>query len=259
MDSQPLDTSADTSSYWSQTRYPFTCLIFLTPLLITYELGVLWLGGTGSADLRNGADCWMRGWLQHAGLNTLFLLPAMVVVALLAWHVCGKYPWKVSFDTLVGMLAESLLFAMCLIALGQLQDLLFREYLSDVALSLPSCAAGCPDRSTAARVVSFVGAGVYEEVMFRLCLLHVCYGVFRILLLPHVGATVLAILSTSLLFSLAHYLGASADEFSVFSFAFRSLAGLFFAVLFTVRGFGITVGCHTAYDLVVGVLLVAQV
>ena len=65
----------------------------------------------------------------------------------------------------------------------------------------------------------------------------------------------MALLATSLLFSAAHYVGPAADTFSLFSFTFRLLAGLFFAVLFVIRGFGVTAGCHAAYDVLVGVLL----
>ena len=35
---------------------------------------------------------------------------------------------------------------------------------------------------------------------------------------------------------------------------FRSVAGVFFSVLFVYRGFGIAAGSHAAYDILVGVL-----
>jgi membrane protease YdiL (CAAX protease family) len=91
--------------------------------------------------------------------------------------------------------------------------------------------------------------------MFRLVLLPACYGLFRISQIPVRWSAVLAILATSLTFSLAHYMGAETEKFLLFSFTFRTIAGLFFAALFVFRGFGITVGCHAAYDLLVGVLL----
>jgi membrane protease YdiL (CAAX protease family) len=103
--------------------------------------------------------------------------------------------------------------------------------------------------------VTYIGAGIYEEVLFRLCLLPLCFGFFRLARLEKNWAAVLAILSTSLAFSLAHYVGATGEPFQLFSFAFRTLAGLVFAALFVLRGFGISVGCHAAYDLLVGVML----
>ncbi len=103
------------------------------------------------------------------------------------------------------------------------------------------------------RVISYLGAGVYEEVLFRLCLVPVSYGLLRAFLIPRRPAILLSVLSTSILFSAAHYLGPAADQLTLFSFVFRALAGVYFALLFVTRGFGITVGSHAAYDLIVGI------
>jgi membrane protease YdiL (CAAX protease family) len=61
-----------------------------------------------------------------------------------------------------------------------------------------------------------------------------------------------AIIATSLLFSAVHYqvftFNANADIFSWSTFIFRFLAGVVFSVLFVVRGFGVAVGTHAMYD-----------
>jgi membrane protease YdiL (CAAX protease family) len=248
--------------YWAHSRGPLSSFLFLIPLLLVYEIGVVVMaGGESAGALRNGADYWMRGWLENVGIPFTFVLPFLVTAGLLIWHICGKYSWRVSTDTFVGMLAESLLFALCLVVLGQLQDLAFQRYLP-ASMSSPNVAAVLRqsemmigDNSTLGRIISFIGAGVYEEVLFRLCLLPVCYAVFRVCFLPKKWAAFLAIFVTSLAFSVAHYIGPMADQFTLFSFSFRLVAGLFFSTLFMLRGFGITVGCHAAYDLLVGVLL----
>lgn len=242
----------DCPDYWSEARQPLTNLLFLAPLLIAYEIGVLWIGA-GDADLlRNGADHWMRGGLSRLGLGYHLLLPGLVVAALIVWHLVGKYPWRLSADTLVGMFAESLLFAFLLIVVGQLQDVVFQRWLA--ATETPQLFMGM---QSAANTISFLGAGIYEEVLFRLCLLPLCYCFFVAARLSSNWAAALAIISTSLAFSIAHYVGPSSDPFTIFGFTFRALAGAFFAVLFWLRGFGITVGCHAAYDVLVGVLLLA--
>ncbi|QDU06112.1 CAAX amino terminal protease self- immunity [Gimesia chilikensis] len=244
----PAETmTLESDSYWFEARQPLVCLVFLAPLLLIYELGVLSMGGSQPELIRNGADYWMRSWLSQLGLTQTFLLPCLIVGTLLVWHLCCKHPWKVSAETLVGMFAESLLFAFCLIVLGQVQDLVFQQLPSPVMMFIK--------QESASRVVSFVGAGVYEEVMFRLLLLPICYLLFRGMMLQARWSAVLAIISTSLIFSLAHYIGATGDQFSVFSFTFRTLAGLFFAGLFFLRGFGITVGAHATYDIIVGVMM----
>jgi hypothetical protein len=242
--------SGAVADYWQQARQPLVCLVFLLPLLAIYEAGVFWLGGANAESFRNGADYWMRHSLLEAGFGQVLLLPALVVAGLLVWQVAGKYPWQVTTDTLAGMLAESLLFAFFLVVVGQMHDMVFQQWGLPTTLSV-----GGP---TAHRIVAFVGAGVYEEFLFRLLLLPACFGLFRVARLPVTTAAVLAILMTSLVFSGAHYVGAAADQFTLFTFSFRMLAGLFFSALFVLRGFGITVGCHAAYDLIVGWLLVGQ-
>lgn len=242
--------SADSISadYWSLSRHPLPSLVFLLPLLLIYEWGVLSLSRSSAVTIRNGADIWMRAWLQSAGFGHALLLPTLVVVILLTWHVCGRYPWRVCGETLMGMLAESLLFAFVLIIAGQLQDLAFRK-LSLSVLSLSSDQAP-------ARIITFIGAGVYEEVLFRLCLLPACYVALRTVRCSPRLAAVAAVFCTGMVFAGAHYIGPHGEAFNGFTFTFRATAGLFFAGLFYLRGFGITVGCHAAYDLLVGVILI---
>ncbi|MAG93592.1 MAG: CPBP family intramembrane metalloprotease [Planctomycetaceae bacterium] len=247
---QKLDSRSE-GAYWAQARHPLACLVFLLPLLAIYEFGILYLGGADPSLLRNGADFWMRDWLGQAGLTDVLLLPALVAGGLLAWHVAGRYPWRISSETMLGMLAESILFALGLVLLGQIQDMAFARIGEPTWLAITS-------EESLARTVSFVGAGVYEEFLFRMCLLPLCYGVFRLLLLRPQWAIGLSIVATSVLFSGAHYIGEGGEPFALFSFTFRAIAGLFFAGLFVLRGFGITVGAHAAYDILVGVLLDAS-
>lgn len=251
--------------YWVLARRPLQCLLFLVPLLVLYELGVMWTGGGEPLAVRNGADAWMRNTLSYIGIRFEHFLPLVIVVALSAWHLAARFPWRVSLDGLVGMLAESLLFGFLLILLGQLQQMTFQHF--GITTGVPSGMSTGEETLTACRhvlsvgsgsaaqAVTFVGAGIYEEFLFRLCLLPAVYGVFRWLGCRPRGSAVIAILSTSLLFAAAH--GARADAWEPFVFGFRVLAGMFFSVLFVVRGFGITVGCHAAYDLLVGLMLVA--
>ena len=184
------------------------------------------------------------------------LLPGIVVTMLLIWHILRKNPWHVRFETQFGMLAESLLLAICLVAVGQCHDLLFQLLTkSDVAAAGPPALLNSVGPMT--RAVSFIGAGVYEEVMFRLLLVPAAFILFRMFEFPAKWAAIMAAICTSFLFALAHHVGPSAEALNLFAFSFRAAAGLFFASIFLLRGFGITVGCHAAYDLLVGVVLTA--
>ncbi len=242
--------------YWALARQPLHCLLFLLPLLATYEIGVGHVADDTSNVTRNGADYWMRTGLNLAGFENPLLLPLVVVGLLAAWHVKGRFRWKPSAATLFGMFAESILFGACLVVLGQLQDLAFRSHLGQLTQQTDE-AILLSQAGTVPRVISFIGAGVYEEVLFRLCLIPISYALLRAIQVPQRMSVLLSVLATSVLFSVAHYVGPAADQFTLFSFVFRTTAGVFFAGLFVLRGFGITVGSHAAYDLLVGVLIPA--
>jgi hypothetical protein len=269
--------------YWSETRRPFTCLLFLAPLLIAYEVGVLWLGNGREELLRNGADTWMRSWLYSAGVHQSFVLPLVVMALLLLWNFYGYMGWKVRTETLAGMLAESLIFAFALVVAGQASELVCRHVgvptasieasgghqppENDVVIAqldvrdetlggLTPAARQSPAKQSVARALTFVGAGIYEEVLFRLLLLPACFTAFRILRAGPRSSAALSVLATSLMFALAHYVGPAGDALVPYTFCFRAVAGMYFAILFMQRGFGITVGAHAAYDLIVGVLWV---
>jgi membrane protease YdiL (CAAX protease family) len=101
-------------------------------------------------------------------------------------------------------------------------------------------------------MTAYLGAGVYEELLFRLLLLPLLAWVLRRLAMSPAAAMVGAVLLSSLLFAIAHHIGPYGEPFAWFKFFFRLLAGIFFAVLFVYRGFGIAAGTHAGYDLLVG-------
>ena len=224
--------------YWVESRRPLASLMFITPLLIAYELGVVWLG------VQNGADAFMRRLLNVLGFSQHLLLPVLMVCILLGWHYLSRQPWRLSRGTISGMAAESILLAICLRAILFVQKSMFAAMAPLVELSI-----GGKFKDA----VGFLGAGIYEELLFRLILLSlVVWGLLRTGIKPWAGM-ILAALMSSLLFAAAHYVGANGDHFQWFSFVFRFLAGLFFAIVFVYRGFGIAAGSHAAYDLLVGV------
>ena len=253
-------TRKSKSDYWQQSRLPWPSLVFLMPMLVAYEVGVLWVGGPNAAEIRSGADIWLRGGLEAIGLGIGWLPPLLVVLGLLVWQWVEQHPWRVSWETLAGMFAESVIFAFILLLVGQLQSRVFSWSIthSDAAVDAARLTAALTpaDVATLARALGYVGAGIYEEVLFRLALLPPTTALLRQPALLRRWATPLAVLVTSLLFAAAHHAGPSGESFDLFRFCFRTLAGGIFAALFVQRGFGITVASHALYDLLVGVLLV---
>lgn len=252
--------------YWQETLRPFVNLTFLLPFLVAYELGVWWMIG-GESTLRGGADGWLHHGFLAMGINLRGLLPLIVIAVLVAWHSRTEDPIQVRWETLGGMCAESFLFAFLLILMGQGLDQGLRSCLLKLDFST--------NREILARTIGFLGAGIYEEFIFRLCLLPLGYLAMRAIWVPSMAAAIFSALGTSLIFSLAHYVdGVPGNDVSMWistaiariqedatlcrTFIFRTIAGLFFAILCWTRGFGIAVGCHALYDICVGLIMLSE-
>jgi membrane protease YdiL (CAAX protease family) len=220
--------------YWLESRRPLTSLVFIAPLLIIYEVGVLWLGVTP-----NGADDLMRRLLELFGFSRHLLLPGLIVAILLGWQYLSRQPWRFSAGTLPGMAAEAIALGLCVRMIAFAQN-------SVVAL-------GIGEKIQSA--VGYLGAGIYEELLFRLILLSLLIWLFR-----RGGASprvsmIVAVALSSLIFSAAHHVGPYGEWPIHWShFIFRALAGVFFSVVYVYRGFGIAAGSHAAYDILAGML-----
>ena len=108
-ESEPRDERG--RSYWSTTRRPLPCLVFVAPILLAYELGVLWLGGDSADALRTGADAWMRHGLVALSLTDQWFLPLSLVLVLVGWQAVDRRDWRFPPATLLGMAIESVVLA----------------------------------------------------------------------------------------------------------------------------------------------------
>lgn len=238
------------ASYWALTRRPFPSLLLVAPLVMSYESGVLWLEHDAPGALRTGADTWMRHALSSLGLSDHWLLPLLLFIILLTWQVVGFYNWRFSPGILAGMVIESMVWAVVLLGISRLIDVGF-TYIDQAGTPLLAIAPG-QDEPSVSSLIGYVGAGVYEETLFRLILVPLLFGALRLLQMPQVLANALAVTGSALLFALAHHAGTPGEPFTWFAFIFRWMAGVFFAWIFILRGFGIAVGTHTMYDILVG-------
>jgi hypothetical protein len=99
------------------------------------------------------------------------------------------------------------------------------------------------------RLMISLGAGIYEELLFRVLLVGLLAWAGRGLLgwSPR-AAGIMATVVGALVFSAFHYVGPYADAPELPSFTFRALAGLTFSAMYLLRGFGITAWTHALYD-----------
>lgn len=236
-------------AYLEGTRSASAALLFVLPLLVLYEGALAALGGDPA--LRTGADAWVAGaiagrWPVPEASPSLAL-----AVVLLGWTLVerrGPVPPR----WLAGMAVESLALGAGLLGVFVLCDRGLDRFERHLLLAGGAVVTGLDPE----RAVGLIGAGIFEEALFRLLMLPAAFGILRGLRVPAAMATTLAVTGTALGFSMAHHVGGAPGEYDWFVFVFRWLAGVWFAWAFILRGFGVAVGTHVAYDLLVGALLV---
>ena len=241
------------STYWPASRAPRYSVLFALPLLIIYQvLAVVVPPGPGGVDVRNGADILLQSvfvWLAGAWGPRVFMLCLIGVGAWLIAKDIRAHPGKLSPAVLGGMLVESLLLS-----------LVFGIVVSGLTVAVlgappPPMALGDGGGLLQAHlgrdtmVMLSIGAGLYEELLFRVVLVGlIAWTAHRVFgwrpLVAGSAATVLG----ALIFSAFHYIGPFGDRLDVYSFVFRTIAGLFFSTLYLTRGFGITAWTHALYD-----------
>lgn len=255
MSSDSPNIAAPPLDYWHESRRPLSSLVFVAPLLMIYEAGVLLPGGDAA---RNGVDAWLRALLDAVGFGQYFLLPVLTVCILLGWHHTTRQPWRISWGVLGRMVVECLLLAICLRVLLGLQDALFQATVVPVNHAVTMFVGQGAEGATLPRrlgdLILFLGAGIYEELLFRLILLSAAIWGLRRLGVGPWASVVWAVALTSFIFAAAHYVPPYGEPLEARSFAFRFIAGIFFCILFVYRGFGIAAGTHAGFDILAGLV-----
>ncbi len=259
------DPSSPYVAYLEQSQRPVVCLIYVLPFLMLYHIGI-WFMHLNKNSIANGADVMLAKFLNviyygalwfynqvfpnHSTEDSaalwflkmfgpLFSMFLLVFVLLLKQHL-GNYPWRVKGKTLLLMLAESTVFAIPPFGLAWLVNHIF--YLRADMSSVGSWFSG---------IVLSMGAGIYEEFLFRMILMGFLFwlfgNVFRFKGLP---LFMFSVLGQAFLFSAFHYLPWADEEFRLGVFAFRTIAGVYFAYIYQERGFGIAAGSHAIYDII---------
>lgn len=250
------------AGYWERAQWPLQGLYFLMPLLVLYELGTWWLAPEGSERLSPIlAESLLGIGFEKLGVTGVYLPAVIVVVVLSCMHLVRRDPWRPEPKLYAVMWAEALAWSLPLFVFSMV---LVRELsgspdsLQAVADVLPNAAAindGWKDK-----LVFSVGAGIYEELLFRLigiALLHMLF--VDVLALPEKYGGGAAILLTALAFALYHFVKIKPDTWVGYSlegvdwgrFAFFILAGVYLAMIYVIRGFGLVVGTHALYDVMV--------
>lgn len=240
------------ADYFVAAKRPIVSLYFLLPLILCYEIAKIFAG----ADLlASGIDLWIDQGLRFLGAGQLVILPLLTTIVLLFYHQRSGDDWHVRPSTFLKMAGEAIgiglmlfcfsnLFQIAAVAsptAGQLVD----PYYWDIRSS-----------HWWGSVITYVGTGIHEELIFRMILLLPAIALMKDLLgettpNPHQSnGTWIAVIAISLLFAAAHVdvFNPLGDPFNVTSFAFRGIASCILSAVFLYRGFGIVVGTHIAYN-----------
>jgi membrane protease YdiL (CAAX protease family) len=238
-DGQRRQTSSALMRHLSGRVDGLTSAILVFPLFLIYQLGIL--SGRG----QNGVDFVTRSLIEVSRrdlTNYLIVLGSMLAVYAAVVVILRK---RGSFDPRVfgPMLLESCFYAL---VMGSIILFVMQGFFG----VLPGLSTGGGGRSPLDVLVISAGAGFHEELIFRVIVM----GGLAWLLTGITGkkrAWLIALVLSSLLFSLAHHVGPSGEAFRFQAFVYRALAGAFFAAVYQVRGFAVAAWTHALYDVYV--------
>ena len=233
----PAPTASPWRTYAEHAQRPLYSLLFLFPLVATYEFGALLLRPIAWPDRQLVAHSVIEnllGWFGASG----FGLPAVaLLLTLLIWHLLVRQPWRIRAWVLLLMVVESVVLTAPLFVLGQ------------VMMQADTAPAG-NGADVREQVVLALGAGIYEELVFRLYLIA---GLSRLLesvlgVAKRVSVPVVIVLS-ALAFAACHFTPIGSEAFAWRHFLQLALAGVYLAIVFVWRGLGVAAGCHAAFNL----------
>lgn len=251
--SDPTESSL-LESYWAAARRPLPTLYFLLPLIVAYELGLVFRLTSDEGVLTNVAHESLLRLFDVFGLPVaggLYMGGALIVIVLIVWHLLTADPWRVRPGVVLLMAVESVVLVGPLLVFGQI-------VAGGMAAGLSGGMAGgvavtdLSQLDPISRVAISVGAGLYEELIFRMLLIAVLHTLLVDVVRASngVGSTVAVVVSAAC-FAVYHPLADASGELAWNKLIFFFGAGVYFGVIFLARGFGIVVATHALYDVVI--------
>ncbi|HED52647.1 MAG TPA: CPBP family intramembrane metalloprotease [Phycisphaerales bacterium] len=242
VDSSGLEDTT-TESYWIASTRPFQVLVFLLPLVALYEFGsFMWLDQAVAQSL--AARAILRTLFELFGIAGVHIPAIALVTILISWHLIERRPWTARLGVTTAMGLESLVWAMPLLVLAAMTGVFGRG------------GGGLEAMSSGARATIAIGAGVYEELVFRFALMALIHGfLVDICGVRRRLGDVMTIAASAFVFAAYHnpvVIGSDGvSHLDSGALIFFLGSGVFLAGLFLGRGLGIAVGAHVIYDLVV--------
>ncbi len=218
------------------------------PLFVIYEVGILLANSGQMMSIRVGADVWMKrllAWFGGTGWMALGVA-VLIIGGVIYWTEReNRPPLKPRYFGLI--IGESVIYALVLaFIVGGVVGLLFGAWTVPDAMAQTMQRIGLPHQ-----LALSIGAGLYEELVFRVILVGGLFLLVNRFVSKKVTAYLIAAVIGAFIFSLVHYTGAMGDQFQFSSFTFRFLFGLALNGVFLVRGFAVAAWTHALYDVFV--------
>jgi len=261
-----IAAKAAKTGYFARTSRPVYALMFLLPFIILYEILVLVVNpqllSEPANNVRGGvvAFVWIQNFLQYVGLdgkNSWLCAPLVIIITLLILQVTSRQQWKIMWSDFAVMAVECVVISLPLIVLA----MVLNRPVQQQAAGMLAAVSKFSHHSFMMDIITGIGAGIYEELIFRLVLIGLLMLFFETILgVNRTKAIIISVAVSAILFSLHHHFVflngkfARAEVLTLAPFIFRTLAGVYFAAIFAVRGYGIVAGAHIFYDIIATVL-----
>lgn len=230
--------------YFSDTKSVLYGFLFSVPLFLIYESLILISQPNADHIVRISVDVWMKSIFSMLGVNAVsFSLLFMMLIGFFILYREREKLKDLKFSHFFVMLFESVIYAIVVAAVtSTLTSLILNFSASDPIDSL----------TYLQKLALSLGAGLYEELFFRVILVSAFVFVFtKLFNNKKWAANIAAITLSALLFSAVHYTGSMGDLFTLNSFLFRFIFGLILNALYIWRGFGVAAWTHAIYDVIV--------
>lgn len=249
---------ASWKTYLRVTRTATYGYLASLPLLLLYETLILVVNRGHAAQVRVGAEVWMKHLLAIAGVPGLAVFGFVVLLAGLGVFLYERkkhIPIRPRYFG--GIVLESAVYAVAVGAFVSGAVGMIFTIFPITPHTLFAAQGGLAAESTWMKFALSIGAGLYEELLFRVLLVGGMFLVLKRLMSGTQQAYLIAAVVGALLFSAVHYIGALGDPFTLPSFTFRFIFGLVLNGLFLVRGFAVAAWTHALYDVMVVAYLVS--
>ncbi|WP_138432018.1 CPBP family intramembrane glutamic endopeptidase [Fodinibius saliphilus] len=237
------NTTKSIRNYFSTTHSLLYSYLISLPLLLAYEVLIFIAQPNSEQVVRISVDVWVKTLFSYIGQDVLSI--TLIFVALLGIYVLYSEREQLSSLKLRyfgGMIFESSVYAFIL-------GLMLTVTVSNLLQMLQT--SPIESLSMLQQFALSLGAGLYEELFFRVILVSALLYIFKRFFSNKYISFGSAIIFAALIFSLVHYIGVMGDPFTMGSFLFRFLFGLALNAIYIWRGFGVAAWTHAIYDIMV--------